>query len=335
MLETLTEQIREAAANQSPLHIVGGGSKHFYGRDLSHLPELKTGDLNELVSYEPSELVVQVQAGYPVKDLIDLLAKENQMLAFDPPDFGGSTIGGVVASGISGSRRPFLGACRDFLLGVNIIDGAGNQLRFGGQVMKNVAGYDVSRLMAGAMGCLGLITEVSLKVIPKHEAEASYSKSVEFDQVLRQMRRLSLHPETSGLAYWQGKLYVRFSGSAVSLRELAADFSGEPVGPGFWQELDSLQLFAAEQDLWRVSTQASQNDDELLSADLIDWGGAQRWYTSKKPSVTRGYVTRVKSSEPGEVFAPLNPYLMKVHQKLKTAFDPKGIFNPGKMYPEF
>ncbi len=336
MLEELTEQIKAAGSSGTALHIVGGGSKSFYGRDLSQLPVLSTGGLNQLVSFEPSELVVQVQAGFPIKDLVDMLARENQMLAFDPPDFGDSTIGGVIASGISGSRRPFQGAVRDFVLGVSMIDGQGKPLVFGGQVMKNVAGYDVSRLMVGSLGCLGVITEVSLKVLPRPEVEKTLCKPIARTDVLSQMRKLSQQPETSGLAYWQGKMYVRFSGSEPSVKTSSETFAGEQIENAFWQQLDNLQLFAHEPDLWRVSTRANDSTFSLDDAALIDWGGAQRWFTNGRPEQGAGHITHVKTSDVNaDIFSPLPAYLLKVHKKLKAAFDPFGVLNPGKMYPDF
>lgn len=331
MVADLIEQIRVG----DPLRIVGGNSKSFLGTDLSALPALETSSLNELISYEPSELVVQVQAGFKVKDLVELLASENQMLAFDPADFGGSTIGGAVATGLSGSRRPYQGACRDFLLGASVIDGAGEHLNFGGQVMKNVAGYDISRLLAGSFGCLGVITEVSFKVLPKPECELTVKKAVPKDDVLNLMSKQGRLTETSATAYWQGELYVRYTGSESSVRAAITNYGGEECRGDIWRQIDALELFSAEKTVWRVSTEANHPADGLADAVLIDWGGAQRWLTGEKPELQDGYATCVKTVAEIPKFAPLPSYQMGIHQRLKDKFDPKRILNPGKMYPEF
>lgn len=337
MISDLVKQVKQAASEQTPLHIVGGGSKAFYGRDLSGITCLNTSGLTELVSYDPAELVVQVQAGYPVKDLVDLLANENQMLGFDPTDFGGSTIGGVIASGLSGSRRPFLGAGRDFVLGTKMIDGLGNELEFGGQVMKNVAGYDVSRLLTGSLGCLGVITEVSLKVLPKPEREATVVRPLDRAEVLSAMRKLNVLPETSGLAFYEGQLFARFSGSGSSVEARCSDFlngaDGQEGDNNFWQKLDALALFSSTPELWRVSTKTNASQDGLNAAEVIDWGGGQRWLTTQPDDIETGYVTKVKSTVADEDrFAPLSTYVLQVHKHLKQKFDPHGILNPGKMY---
>ncbi len=333
MLDELIEQVKTA---QRPMRIVGGDSKHFLGQDISHLEKIETTGLNQVLSYEPAELVLQVQAGYPIKDLVALLDCVNQMLGFDPTDFGGSTIGGVVATGLSGSRRPYLGACRDFLLGASVIDGVGDHLKFGGQVMKNVAGYDVSRLLAGSYGCLGLITEVSFKVLPKPEREVTVKKAVGKDKLLNVMSAQGLFPETSATAYWQGELYVRYTGSDSSVTARIADFGGAECENTFWQQVDNLSMFADASELWRVSTEANHSTDGLVEAELIDWGGAQRWIVGSNPALSTGYATCVKSDDKQiERFAPLLDYQMKLHQRLKNKFDPNKIFNPGKMYGRF
>ncbi len=330
MLDELIDQVKQA---QEPMRIVGGDSKSFLGADLSHLSRIETTGLNQLVSYDPAELVVQVQAGYPVKDLVALLDGENQMLGFDPTDFGGSTIGGVIATGLSGSRRPYLGAGRDFLLGANVIDGLGNALKFGGQVMENVAGYDVSRLLAGSFGCLGLITEVSFKVLPKPEREVTVKKQVDKDQVLRLMAGQGLFPETSATAFWGDELYVRYTGSDSSVAARTAEFGGTETSAGIWQQIDDLSLFADVDQLWRVSTESNQSGDGFSEATLVDWGGAQRWVLGSKPDLSTGYATCIKSRDKSlERFAKLPDYQMKLHHRLKAKFDPNKIFNPGKMY---
>ena len=164
-INDVCERIREAGARKTPLRIRAGGSKDFYGRTLSG-EVLDVSSYKGIVAYEPKELVLTVRAGTPLEEVESALAGERQMLPFEPPHFGGGTIGGAVACGLSGPRRPYAGAVRDFVLGTRIVNGKGEDLSFGGRVIKNVAGYDVSRLMVGSLGTLGVITEISFKVLP-------------------------------------------------------------------------------------------------------------------------------------------------------------------------
>lgn len=333
----LAEQIREHAAKQTPLRIVGGNSKHFYGADLSELPILSSNGLNQVISYEPSELVLRVEAGCSLADINEILRAESQMLAFEPPDFGGSTIGGAIASGIAGSRRPFAGAGRDFLLGVGMIDGAGEVFSFGGQVMKNVAGYDVSRLMAGAMGCLGLITEVSLKVLPVPDMERSLTRSMPREAFLAEAKRLTTMPEVTALAWWQNQVYVRYSGSEQTVKERVAKDGGDLVDANFWRELDSLALFSDAKTIRRVSCKPMDKVSAFHAAALIDWAGAQRWVLDVEPKavadLTDAYSTLVKTNDLAMPrFAKLAPPIAALHHKLKATFDPNRILNPNKMY---
>lgn len=338
-IDELSAVIRDHAEQKKPLSIVGGNSKAFYGCDLSRLEPISTLGLDQIISYEPSELVIRVQAGCPLSVINAALTEKNQMLGFEPPDFGGSTIGGAIASGIAGSRRPFGGAGRDFLLGVDLIDGMGEVFTFGGQVMKNVAGYDVSRLMAGALGCLGMITEVSLKVLPLPEHELTAMKPVGRDSVLSEMKLLSAMPEVSGLAWWQGNLFVRFDGSENTVKLRVAEFEGNLVAPSFWQQLDRLDLFADADRIWRVSTKAMDRSNAFQDAELIDWGGSQRWLTNidgqefKEEVNAEAYRTLVKTNH-SELnrFAALSVPVAALHKKLKATFDPVGILNPNKMY---
>jgi glycolate oxidase FAD binding subunit len=334
MLDTIVEQVKASAAAGQPRRIVGGNSKAFLGYDLSDIEPLHTTGLNNVISYECSELVVHAQAGYPVKDLVALLDTENQMLGFDPTDFGGSTIGGVVATGLSGSRRPYRGAGRDFLLGVTMVDGHGEVLKFGGQVMKNVAGYDISRLLCGSHGCLGVITDVSFKVLPKPESEVTAKKPVDANRLLALMSRQGGLSETTATAYWQGELYVRYTGSESSVNACLRSFDGKICSNEFWDQVDRHELFADAPELWRVSAEVNDPANGFEQAGLIDWGGAQRWLTSEPEISDTAHRTCIRSANDVQRFSDLPPYLMGIHQRLKTKFDPKGIFNPGKMYPE-
>lgn len=340
-VEALAEQIREHGKKRLPMRIVGGNSKEFYGQNLSSLSEISTTALDQVISYECSEMVLRVEAGCSLSVINEILRAENQMLAFEPPDFGGSTIGGAIASGIAGSRRPFAGAGRDFLLGVGIIDGAGDVFSFGGQVMKNVAGYDVSRLMAGAMGCLGLITEVSLKVLPMPELELSVSRSLGREEFLAEARRLTAWPEVTALAWWQNQIFIRYSGSEHTVKERVAKDGGDPLDANFWAKLDSLALFVDAKSVRRYSCKPMDKGPTLTTATLIDWAGAQRWVLDAEPQdealmEVNSYSTLVKTDDPAAPrFAPLTPQVAALHRKLKSTFDPHGILNPNKMYEGF
>ena len=223
MLDTLIERIRAAHENQSPLIIQGGGSKTFYG-GADEGEVLSSRALTGVVDSQPKELVLTARAGTPLAEIEALLAEQNQMLAFEPPHFGGpATLGGCIAAGLSGPRRPYAGAARDFVLGVRMIDGTGQPLRFGGQVIKNVAGYDVSRLMVGALGTLGLITEASLKVLPTPAAETSLQFELDEAAAILTLNQLAGQPLPLSATSWHARLLtVRLSGAASAVQAAQA-----------------------------------------------------------------------------------------------------------------
>ena len=341
--------IKEAVEKNAPLQIVGGGSKSFYGNNIADLPKLSTVNFDGIIQYEPGELVLQVGSGTNLVELIKTLDGEGQILACDPPTFdGNATVGGLIASGISGSRRPYSGSVRDFVLGVDIIDGNAQHLSFGGQVMKNVAGYDVSRLLTASMGCLGLMTEVSLKVLPKPAAERTQRIEIDRLSALKLMRELQYeNPLLSASAHREGQLFVRFSGMEKSVAKACEAFGGEKNDGLIWCEIDNLKVFDSKKDLWRISLSPSSNLF-LDEVDVIDWGGGQRWIQDPEINLRKrladsgeaGHVTLVRlGSESSALnkdrFQALNPYLLKIHQGLKMQFDPAGIFNPYKMYKQF
>jgi len=354
-IKEIQNRVSEAYEKHNGLHIIGGGSKSFYGNDL-HLDEIEVLDLEGnglegIIQYEPGELVIQVGAGTRLVDVIERLDQNDQMLAFEAPVFNGeATLGGMVASGISGSRRPYTGAVRDYLLGVDIVDGQGQHLSFGGQVMKNVAGYDVSRLLVGSMGCLGVITEVSLKVLPKPKCESTKGLEVSKVQALKIMNSLQTHyPTVSASAYFEGRLYVRFSGMENSVMKAARKFGGEKIDNKLWEEIDNLECFKEDHALWRLSI-APDSKLFLNDAALIDWAGGQRWLIDPdmnprevlSASGESGHLILVrrknkdKSDSPFHLpFHPLNPILLNLHRGLKKQFDPRDILNPHKMYEDF
>lgn len=345
----LQTRVSAAHAAHTPLHIVGGDSKHFYGRAAQGTPLIVAGHRG-IVAYESTELVLTARAGTPLVEIETVLAERGQMLPFEPPHFGpGATLGGTLACGFSGPRRPYAGAARDFVLGVKIINGRGEILSFGGQVMKNVAGFDVSRLMVGALGTLGVMLEVSLKVLPRPASEVTLTYQYPPAQAIEQINRWAGQPlPLSGVAYDGERIYLRLSGSETALREAKARLGGTVLedGADFWLQLREQQLpfFQMPGALWRLSLPAATPPVELVGAWLIDWGGAQRWLCSDLPpeeirSCTArlgGHATLFRSEQNGqEIFHPLSPPLLELHRRLKLAFDPHAILNPGRMYAEW
>jgi glycolate oxidase FAD binding subunit len=344
ILEHCLETVR---STRTPLSIVGAGSKSFYGRESQGEP-LSMAAYEGIVNYEPTELVVTARAGTKITELTAALAMSGQMLAFEPPDFSGqATLGGTLACGFSGPRRPYSGSARDFVLGVTCLNGKGEVLRFGGQVMKNVAGFDVSRLLVGALGTLGIILEASLKVLPRPEQELTLQWEMPEDQAITAMNSWAGQPlPVSAACYFDGSLYVRLSGTIPAIRAGRTLMGGDEVcdSQGFWRDLreQSLLFFTKAHTLWRIAVPPATPPLPLQGQWLIDWGGAQRWLMSELPATTirqtvteqGGYATLYRGGDrQGEVFAPLSPEIALIHKRLKQAFDPKGIFNPGRMYP--
>ncbi len=345
----LADKVREAADKKMPLRIVGSGTKAFYGRPVEGQPLCVAGHRG-IVSYEPTELTVTARAGTPLAELERLLAQKNQMLAFEPPHFGaGATLGGTIACGFSGPRRPYAGAARDFVLGVRIVNGKGECLRFGGEVMKNVAGYDVSRLMVGSLGTLGVLLEVSLKVLPRPAAEVTLAISMDAAEAIQRMNEWAGRPLPLSAACHVGDtLYMRLSGSANAVKAARVKLGGEIVARSeeFWRKLREHELgfFAGDTPLWRLSLPPACAPLELPGKWLYDWGGAQRWLRSEAPAdeifrtakQAGGHATLFRGGERGgNVFHPLPPALAALHRRLKQALDPAGILNPGRIGEEF
>jgi glycolate oxidase FAD binding subunit len=351
-LQAITERIRAAAAGASPLRICGGGSKDFYGQSLQG-ELLDTRPLSGIVSYEPSELVVTVRAGTPLAELEALLAASGQYLPFEPPHFGpGATVGGMVATGLSGPARASVGAVRDYVLGVVIINGKAESLTFGGQVMKNVAGYDVSRLMAGALGTLGLIVEVSLKVLPRAVDESTLVFEMDEAQALAQLNRWSGQPLPINASCWHaGALMVRLRGAHAAVAAAHKTMGGSVMqeqSDKLWSALreQTGPFFALQEHETLLRLSVPDTAPPLnLGPTLIEWGGAQRWVklpaqqAPGAPNVlgsVAGHATlfRARDKSAG-VFSPLVPPLDRIHRELKKQFDPAGIFNRGRMFADF
>ena len=349
-LRSFTEAIRAAATAGKRLRIRGGGTKDFYGQSLEG-EILDTRAYAGVVAYDPTELVITVRGGTPLAEVERVLAEKRQMLAFEPPHFGaGATIGGVVAAGLSGPRRATAGAVRDFVLGVRMMDGRGADLTFGGQVMKNVAGYDVSRVMAGALGTLGVILEVSLKVLPLPVAEATLKFEMPRDKAIETMNRWGGKPlPISATAYTDGDLSVRLSGAAAAVKEACAALGGNRVGDGeaarFWAGIreQTDPFFAGDEPLWRLSVPSTTPPLALEGRELVEWGGAARWLKGGAEARTiretaaraGGHAMLFRGGDKSAgVFHPLAPALARIHQRLKAEFDPHGVLNRGRMYPE-
>lgn len=345
----LAEAVVDAAAAGRRLRIEGGGSKAFYGRQAEGEP-LAVGAHRGIVRYEPTELVLTARAGTPLADIDAALAAQGQMLGFEPPGFGpGATLGGTVACGFSGPRRPYAGSARDFVLGVRLLNGRGESLRFGGEVMKNVAGYDVSRLQVGALGCLGVLLDVSLKVLPRPQAELTLVQDVTLAGVaIERLNRWAGQPLPLSASAWDdGRLYLRLSGAGSAVRAAAASLGGEVLAEdaaaAYWQGLreHTHAFFAGDAPLWRFSVTPAAAPLDLPGATLIEWGGAQRWWRGEaEPAAlfalaraAGGHASRFRGGDRGgEVFQPLAPALAALHAGLKASFDPRGVFNPGRLY---
>jgi glycolate oxidase FAD binding subunit len=343
-------RIQDAASRGAPLRIRGGGSKDFYG-EPSQGEELSTLELSGITSYEPSELVVTVQAGTPLAHLESVLAERGQCLPFEPPHFaGGATVGGMVASGLSGPARASVGPVRDYVLGLSMINGRGEMLTFGGQVMKNVAGYDVSRLMVGALGTLGLIVEVSLKVLPIAPAETTLAFDLSQHDALRRLNEWGGKPLPLNASCWiDGRLYLRLRGAVAAVDAACQALGGERTTFDWTGCRDQALPWFAQRggvDLWRISVPQTVPVLELPESPLVEWHGGQRWVHAAAGEGARIRDVAARAGGHATLFAPANPAatnrftplaspLDRIHRELKREFDPAGIFNRGRLYPDF
>ncbi|MDO8863806.1 glycolate oxidase subunit GlcE [Haliea sp. E1-2-M8] len=345
--QELIEQVNCARTDGSTLEIVGGGSKRFIGREAAADARIDAGRHRGIVSYEPVELVLTARAGTPLQEIEDTLAQQGQMLAFDPPHFaGGATLGGTLACNQSGPARPWNGSVRDAVLGIRLVNGRGEHLRFGGQVMKNVAGYDVSRAQAGALGSLGIITEISLKVMPRPAASMTLVKEMDAARAIVEMNTLAGRPRPLAGACWQdGQLYLRLAGVQAAVAGTASRWGGEVLQheSNFWRDLrDQRQPFFVDgEPLWRFSVNPAAPHWRDGADWRFDWGGAQRWLRGafqraeleREAGRAGGQVTLFRGGDrAGEVFSTQSAALQTLHRRLKEAFDPMRIFNPGRLY---
>jgi FAD/FMN-containing dehydrogenase len=378
-LQRLIEQVRAARADGTVLDIRGGGTKTWYGEAPQGAPLDVTG-LRGISSYEPTELVVTVRAGTPLAELEAALAEKGQCLPFEPPRFdavgvastegaaggvggtgggtAGGTVGGMVAAGLAGPARAAVGGVRDYVLGATLLNGRAEVLSFGGQVMKNVAGYDVARLLAGSLGTLGVICEVSLKVLPVPVASTTLRFDVSQVEALRLLNTWGGQPlPLSASAWWQGVLVLRLAGAAAAVDAAVARLGGEVVDPAmadaFWSGLrdqrDEFFLEAGKAQhagavLWRLSVPSVAPPLALEGDTLVEWGGAQRWLVCSAPAAAvraaataaGGHATLYRAQDKSAgVFTPLSAPLARIQQQVKAAFDPDGVFNRGRLTPEF
>ena len=347
-LDDIVQAVRAAHDSHTPLRIRGAGSKDFYGGMLSG-QVLDVAAYRGIVAYEPTELYITARCGTPLAEIEAALAEKGQMLACEPPRFSGATVGGCVAAGLSGPRRQQAGAVRDFVLGVKLVDGTGQVLNFGGQVMKNVAGYDVSRLLAGSLGTLGVLAEVTLKVLPKPVAERTLVFALEAADAVTRLNQWGGQPLPISASFWHdGKLWLRLSGARAAVEAAVGKLGGSVVADAdsLWQSVrEQTHPAFAGSILWRLALPSTAGDPGLDGLRAIEWGGAVRWYAGEQAAV-RGAASRLgghavlyRAPESlrcrEDAFAPLSPALLALHRRLKKAFDPRGILNPGRLYAEF
>jgi glycolate oxidase FAD binding subunit len=354
-LARLIHQIESAGRDKLPLEIRGGATKLFYGEaPCGEILSMK--EFAGISSYEPTELVVTARAGTPLADLETTLAEHGQCLPFEPPRFAaGGTLGGMVAAGLAGPARASVGSVRDHVLGVTLLNGRGEILTFGGQVAKNVAGYDVSRLMAGSLGILGVICEVSLKVLPLNVAAATLVFDLDEEQALAQLSAWASQPLPINATAWRaGRLHLRLAGARAAVAAACDKLGGLRMDPqtaeGWWRGVrDHTDEFFSSDDaatargesLWRLSIPATTAALPLSGEQMIEWHGAQRWWKTTASArelraitaACGGHATLMRGLDKSQgVFSPLSETLMRIHHGLKQAFDPLRIFNPGRLY---
>ncbi|HSB98556.1 MAG TPA: glycolate oxidase subunit GlcE [Burkholderiaceae bacterium] len=369
-LRRLIDRVASARAQRAPLCIRGHGSKDFYGERPSGEP-LDMAPLAGISRYEPTELVVTVRAGTPLVELEAALAAQGQCLAFEPPRLGAGgrtggtaaetaprsgTVGGMVAAGLAGPARAAVGSVRDFVLGAALLSADGEVLRFGGEVMKNVAGYDVARVLAGSLGILGPIVEVSLKVLPQPPARATLRFEWPEPRALQQLQQWAGQPlPLRASAWWNGMLVVQLAGAEAAVRAAAQSLGGErieaPAADAFWSGLRDQrdEFFVAAADavrdgatLWRLSVAGAAPPLGAAGEQLIEWHGALRWVVNRADAATMralaaqhgGHATEFRGAKRDGVFTPLAAPLARMHQRLKARFDPERLFNPGRLYAD-
>ncbi|WP_295383878.1 glycolate oxidase subunit GlcE [uncultured Thiodictyon sp.] len=358
----LTEHVRAAAAAGRPLKLRGAGTKSLLGRPVADSAEpLDLAGHAGIVNYQPKELVITARCGTTLDAIDAALAEQGQQIPFEPPRLGArggpaATLGGTIACGLSGPARPYADAARDLVLGARVLTGRAEVLRFGGEVMKNVAGYDCSRLMVGAFGTLGVLLDISLKVMPLPRCSRTLVQACDQATALERMNRWAARPLPITATCWAdagdgGRLWVRLAGAEQGVLAAQSAIGGEPLpddqAATFWTESIREQqhgFFGGDLPLWRIALPQATAPLDLPGPQLLEWGGAQRWLRSTaEPAAIRavvsrcgGHATLFRGGErTGAVFHPLAPPVLALHRQLKHAFDPQGLLNPGRLYPEF
>jgi glycolate oxidase FAD binding subunit len=345
IVQSLVERVRHARETKTPLAIHGGNSKSFYGGAVRG-EALDIRPYTGIIDYEPKELVLTVRAGTPLSEIETAMEAAGQMLPFEPTYYSNAaTIGGTVATGLSGPRRPYTGAVRDFVLGTRIINGKGEDLSFGGRVIKNVAGYDVSRLMTGAMGTLGVLLDLSFKVLPRPADEATLRFEMDETTAIQRFNEWAGKPLPISATSWHdGVAMLRLSGAAAGVKAAREKLGGEIVADArdFWRQLrdQRAEFFQGGEPLWRLSVPSTSAPLSLELPQWIEWGGALRWVKGtvevkllrERVATIGGHATLFRHGDKSVgVFHPLQPVLAKIHTNLKSAFDPDNILNPGRM----
>ncbi|MBF8269741.1 MAG: glcE [Gammaproteobacteria bacterium] len=353
--QILQQQVQAAYADRQPLCVQGSGSKNFYGHPVT-ATLLDTSTHTGIVSYEPTELVLTARAGTRLTEIEAALTEHGQMLGCEAPHFGpNATFGGMIAAGLSGPRRPFAGSVSDLILGCRILNGKGEILKFGGKVMKNVAGYDISRLLAGSLGCLAVILEATVKLLPRHTAERTFRFGIAPDKAMAFVNKLTaMGYPVSATSHDRQHLVVRFSAGAGEIGSLADrlrqqfDFieHAEETNDDYWLAVreQQIEFFTDAHTLWRLSL-APAVKHNLPGVEFVEWNGALRWLkTDAAPAKVfdrlahiNGAATLFRSEPAANAdarFQPLAPALQHWHRQLKLAFDPAGILNPGRMYQD-
>ena len=357
LTDVLVERVLAASNAGTPLRIVGGDTKRFYGRPVAG-ETLALAGHHGVLRYDPAELVITARGGTLLADVEALLARHGQRLPFEPPSFGSlSTLGGTVAAGLAGPARIARGPVRDYVLGARLLTGDGRVLKFGGEVMKNVAGYDVSRLLAGSLGILGVLLDVSLKVLPVARGARTLRRHIAAQGAIDLLGAAAQRGLPLTGSFWSdGELYVRLEGSPSGLDEvvpaIGGDLLDESAAAALWHSVreQTHSYFTSAHPLWRLSLPATATATAagaaLVRADRVafEWNGAQAWINGVERQAidmitrtTDGHATLFRRDvmavdDTSEVFAPLPAPLLDLHRAVKRVFDPAGILNPGRMY---